>query len=158
MATLGRREDLGCPSALGQWGGDQNNPVALKRTGSDDAPLPIGEYVQAISVPTPGSLLFVSGQIGTDSAGNVSDVPTEECRQAWRNVLSQLDAAGYAPVDLVKVTVFLTSRDDLHPHQEARNEVLGPTQPTRSVVVASGLADPNWHIEVEATDATQSVS
>ena len=102
--------------------------------------------------------MFVSGQIGADAAGNVSDDPSEECRQAWRNVLSQLDAAGYAPVDLVKATVFLTSRDYLQPHQEARNEVLGPTQPTLSVFVVSSLADPRWHIEVEATAARKPVT
>ena len=111
-----------------------------------------------MEVRTPGALLFASGQIGEDTDGHVPDDAKAECRQAWRNVLAQLDAAGYGPGDLVRATVYLTGPDLVRPHQEARNEALGPVQPTLTVVVVSALADPRWHVEVVAMAARPTAS
>ncbi len=85
--------------------------MKMKPVNSRSAPAPAGGYSQAVEVEGAKRLLFVSGQIPQSVAGDVpADFPSQ-ARLAWRNVLAQLDAAGMAGANLVKVTVFLSSRE-----------------------------------------------
>jgi 2-iminobutanoate/2-iminopropanoate deaminase len=117
------------------------------------APAPVGGYRQFVEVSAGSRLVFVSGQIGENADGHIPSSGEEQCTLAWRNVLHQLAAAGYAPSQIVKATVFLTSPDLIHTHQEVRNALLRAEQPALSVVVVSQLADPRWQVEVEVVTA-----
>jgi 2-iminobutanoate/2-iminopropanoate deaminase len=122
-------------------------------TRSPLAPAPVGGYRQFVEVSAGSRLLFVSGQIGENADGHIPASGEEQCSLAWRNVLHQLDAAGYAPSQIVKATVFLTSPDLIQTHQRVRNALLSAEQPALSVVGVSQLADPRWRIEVEVVAA-----
>jgi enamine deaminase RidA (YjgF/YER057c/UK114 family) len=54
--------------------------------------------------------------------------------------------------NLVKVTVFLSSRDYALSNREIRQEVLGSHAPALTVVIA-GIFDEKWLLEIEATAA-----
>jgi enamine deaminase RidA (YjgF/YER057c/UK114 family) len=127
--------------------------VKEQPSSSDLAPRPVGGYRQFVSAPAGSSLLFVSGQIGETVEGVVPESGREQCALAWRNVIHQLEAAGFAAHDLIKATVYLTSAELLQPHQEARDEIVGSLQPALSVIVVSRLADPRWRIEIEVVAA-----
>jgi enamine deaminase RidA (YjgF/YER057c/UK114 family) len=127
--------------------------MTRQRSSSGRAPRPVGGYRQFVTVPPGSTLLFVSGQIGETVEGVVPESGTEQCTLAWRNVLHQLEAAGFSASDLIRATVYLTSPDLIQPHRAARNEILGSLQPALSVIVVSGLADPRWCIEVEVVAA-----
>jgi 2-iminobutanoate/2-iminopropanoate deaminase len=67
-------------------------------------------------------------------------------------VLAQLEAAGMAAGNLVKVTVFLSSREFAMANREIRQEVLGPHSPALTVIIA-GIFDERWLLEIQAVAA-----
>jgi 2-iminobutanoate/2-iminopropanoate deaminase len=126
--------------------------MKMRPFNSPSAPAPAGGYSQAVEVDGVKRLLFVSGQIPQSVAGDVpADFPSQ-ARLAWRNVLAQLDAAGMAVANLVKVTVFLSSRDFALANREIRQEVLGSHSPALTVIIA-GIFDEQWLLEIEAVAA-----
>lgn len=100
-------------------------------------------------------LLFISGQIPAAADGSVPQGFPAQCRAVWRNIACTLQAAGLGLTDLVKVTTFLTSRDDAATNGAIRREVLGSHQPALTVIVAQTL-DPAWLLEIEAIAASRS--
>jgi 2-iminobutanoate/2-iminopropanoate deaminase len=116
------------------------------------APQPAGGYSQALEIVGAQRLMFISGQIPENAAGEIpADFPTQ-ARLAWRNILAQLEAAGMSVANLVKVTVFLSSREYAMPNREVRREVLGSHSPALTVIIA-GIFDERWLLEIEAVAA-----
>ena len=69
------------------------------------APQAIGPYSQAIKH---NGLVFLSGQIPLDAAGNLVDGGiVEQTRQVLNNIQNVLDAAGSSLTNVLKATVFL---------------------------------------------------
>ena len=65
---------------------------------------PVGRYSHGVLVPAGARLLFISGQIGSNADGSVPEDFSEQARNAWRNLLAILEAAGVAAENLVKIT------------------------------------------------------
>jgi reactive intermediate/imine deaminase len=111
-------------------------------------PEPISHYTDAVRA---GDLLFVSGCVPVDAAGNL--VPGDivaQTRQVFANVGAVLDAAGASFGDVVKVTVFLTDIDDRPAVNTVRQEVFGEARPASTLIEVSRLAVAGARIEVEA--------
>ncbi|MED5618307.1 RidA family protein [Ideonella sp. BN130291] len=109
-------------------------------------------YCQAHEVSGFSRLLFVSGQVPADADDRVPPDFRSQCRLAWRNVQAQLEAAGMALDDLVKVTVFLSDRRHRQENYQVRTEVLGPRSPALTIVI-TGIYDEAWLLEIEAVAA-----
>jgi 2-iminobutanoate/2-iminopropanoate deaminase len=109
-------------------------------------------YAQAHEVIGASRLLFVSGQVPADAEGWVPKDFRSQCRLAWANVRSQLEAAGMSFDDLVKVTVFLSDRRYRQENYEVRSEVLGKRSPALTIVIC-GIYDEEWLLEIEAVAA-----
>lgn len=97
--------------------------------------------------------LHVSGQVGVDAAGTLAAGAEAQMEQAWHNIFAILDSAGMAPQDLVKVTAYLTRREDLRHYRTVRDRLLGDAKPASTLLFVSGLADPAWLVEIEALAA-----
>jgi len=119
----------------------------------ETGPPAIGGYAQGFGVPAGAGLLFVSGQIPVDAAGDVPVGFEAQCRLVWGNVVGTLEAAGLGVEHLVKVTTFLSSRDHADVNGDVRREVLGAHRPALTVVVAE-IFDPAWFLEIEAIART----
>jgi 2-iminobutanoate/2-iminopropanoate deaminase len=117
-----------------------------------NAPQPGGGYSQAMRVDPGASLLFVSGQIPVDTAGEVPADFTAQCRLVWRNVAAQLTAAGMDLSNLVKVTTFLADRAYREENSAIRRDILGDHAPALTVIVCD-IYDPAWLLEIEAVAA-----
>jgi 2-iminobutanoate/2-iminopropanoate deaminase len=73
---------------------------------TEKAPKPIGPYSQAVVL---GDLVFTSGQIALEPAGNlVAGAVERETEQVFANLAAVLAAAGTGLDRAVKVTVYLT--------------------------------------------------
>lgn len=116
-------------------------------------PAPFSRYSQGVAVPSPARWLHVSGQVGIPLDSILPDSFEEQARNAWRNVLGVLEAAGMGPGNLVKVTAYITRASDVGRYRTVRDSMLGEVKTASTLVVVSGLADPDWLIEIEAVAA-----
>lgn len=113
---------------------------------------PAGGYSMGLEVTQHRRLLFVSGQVPERSDGSVPDGFEAQCKQAWRNVMEVLAAAGLGVEHLVKVTTFLTDRNQVMTNRTIRRTVLGDHQPALTVVIVETV-DSKWLLEIEAIAA-----
>lgn len=119
---------------------------------ASDAPKPPSNYAQALEVSGFKRLLMVSGQIPVATDGAVPEGFEPQCRLAWANVEAQLRAAGMTLDNLVKVTIFLSSRDHSMANRRIREEVMGARQIALTVII-TGIFDEKWLLEIEAMAA-----
>jgi 2-iminobutanoate/2-iminopropanoate deaminase len=117
-----------------------------------DGPTPPSNYAQALEVSGFKRLLMVSGQIPVATDGGVPGGFEAQCRLAWANVEAQLRAAGMTLDNLVKVTIFLSSRDYVMENRRIREQVMGARQIALTVII-TGIFDEKWLLEIEAVAA-----
>lgn len=104
-----------------------------------------------------GRVLAVAGQVGWDpvSQGFASGDLAEQVRQALANIAAVVRAAGGEPGDVIRLTWFILDRDEYLAARaslgEAWREIFGRHYPAMSVVVVSGLLEPEARVEIEAT-------
>ena len=104
-----------------------------------------------------GRVLAIAGQIGWDPVTQrfASDDLGEQAARALENVVAVLRAAGGAPEQLVRLTWFVTSRDEYVSARarigEAYRAAIGRHYPAMSVVIVSGLLEERAKVEIEAT-------
>ena len=110
---------------------------------------PYSVNTHAIEVPSGHRVLFMSGQVGQTIDGEIPDDAAAQTRLVWENLKTVLAAADMGLENLVHVNSYLTERDDLETFLEVREPYMLIGKPTATLVLVSGLADPNWRIEVE---------
>ena len=103
-----------------------------------------------------GRLVFVAGQIGWDSAGAFPSADLAgQVRQTLANVVAVLAEAGAGPEHVVRLTWYVTDRDEylgaLHEIGAAYREVMGRVYPAMAVVAVAGLVEASAKVEIEAT-------
>lgn len=113
---------------------------------------PIGNYALALEVPTGKRLLFVSGQVPEHLDGSIPAEFADQCRLVWAHVRACVEGAGLTLDHIVKVTTYLTRREDADVNSLIRREILGAHQPALTVMVAQTL-DARWLLELEVIAA-----
>jgi 2-iminobutanoate/2-iminopropanoate deaminase len=126
--------------------------MKISSVNAESAPQASGGYSQGVAVSDAKRLLFISGQIPETPAGDVPDDFPAQARLVWFNVLAQLGAAGMTPANLIKVTIFLSSRKFATVNREIRQEVLGAHSPALTVII-TGIFDEKWLLEIDAVAA-----
>jgi enamine deaminase RidA (YjgF/YER057c/UK114 family) len=104
-------------------------------------------------------IVFTGGMIGWDETGAF---PHEDLAgqagQALRNVVAVLAEAGARPEDVVRLTWYITDREEYLAQAkdlgEAYRAVMGRHYPAMAVVVVAGLLEPAAKVEIEATAIT----
>ena len=110
---------------------------------------PISHYADAVLAD---GILYVSGIVPVDADAAVvgeGDV-VAQAQQVFAIMRRVLDAAGAAPADVAKVTVFLVDVDDRPRINPVRQEFFGAARPASTLVEVSRLAVPGALLEVEA--------
>ncbi len=115
---------------------------------SSDAPAPIGPYSQAVRA---GDWLYISGSLGIDPATGdfVQGGAASQARQALRNMMAVLQAAGATTDDVAKTTVFLADMDDFARVNEVYGEFFTGVPPARAAVEVARLPK-DALVEIEA--------
>lgn len=108
---------------------------------------PAGHYAQAV---IHNGTLYISGQLPVSQNGNhnVDASFLEQARIALSNMLAILKAAGCAPEDLVKVTVYVVGVKHWPAFDALYAEMLGKHRPARAVVPVPELHH-GYLIEIE---------
>jgi len=104
-----------------------------------------------------GTMVVLAGQIGWNPSTGLfeTDDFAAQVRQTLANIVQLLEEAGAAPEDLVRLTWFVTDRDEyVRAHREigaAYRATIGSHYPPMSVVIVAGLLEPRAKVEIEAT-------
>jgi enamine deaminase RidA (YjgF/YER057c/UK114 family) len=107
-------------------------------------------------VEAEGRIVFVAGQIGWDETGAFKEKTfAGQFRQALANTLTVLKEGAAGPEHVTRMTWFITSREDyatsLAELGAAWKDLMGRNYPTMSVIIVSGLVEPEAKIEIETT-------
>ncbi|HTG70958.1 MAG TPA: RidA family protein [Candidatus Udaeobacter sp.] len=123
----------------------------LQVIATDKAPAAIGPYSQAIKL---GGLLFTSGQIPLDAAGQLVEGGIEEqTHQVFRNLEAVLAAAGAGFQDVVKATVFMKDMNQFATVNGIYSSYFGEHKPARSAVEVARLPK-DVLVEIEVIAST----
>ena len=102
-------------------------------------------------------LLFLAGQTGVDATGKiVAPAPdiVSQFRQALANLKAVVEAAGAQMTDVVKMTIFVTSKIHYQANAKTIGEVyrsfFGKYYPALTLVEVKGLWDAEAMVEIEA--------
>jgi enamine deaminase RidA (YjgF/YER057c/UK114 family) len=103
-----------------------------------------------------GRQVFIAGQIGWDGDCHfVAGGFASQVRQALRNIVAVLAEAGGHPEHLVRLTWYVTSRDEYYAEiaevGAAYREIIGRHFPAMSVVQVVALMESRAKVEIEAT-------
>lgn len=114
-------------------------------------PRPKG-YANGISAT--GRLIFTAGIIGWDEEERlVADDLAGQFRQVLLNTLAVLAEGGAGPEHVVRMTWYITDRDDyvasLASIGAIYRELIGPHYPAMAVVQVAALVEPAARIEIE---------
>jgi 2-iminobutanoate/2-iminopropanoate deaminase len=111
---------------------------------------PVGRYVHQIEVSGESRILFLSGQVGMAADGSVPDDAVAQFGLALQNVMANLEAGGFEPTDLVKLTTYVVGEMDSAGRRAELDRLLGPHVSTRDLVFVAALAAPQYKVEIDA--------
>jgi enamine deaminase RidA (YjgF/YER057c/UK114 family) len=125
------------------------NPASLAR--------PSG-YSHGIRVERGRALLALAGQVAWDRNSRiVSDDFAEQFEQALANLLAVVEAAGGAPESVVKLTLFVTDKDEyiasVKNVGERYRRLMGTHYPAMTLVEVKALLEAGAKIEIEGLAA-----
>ena len=113
-----------------------------------------GKYSLGGEVPAGSRVVFVSGQVGLDFKGKLGPTVEKQCELAWKNIGQVLKAAGMAYRDIVKINAYVTDPRYMNAYREARARCIPEAPfPASTLVIVSGLAEPDMKVEVEVVAA-----
>ncbi len=113
-------------------------------------------FSQAVRVPAGHDLVVIGGQNGVDQTGQiVAEDLAGQTKQALRNLLTCLEAAGGEPQHLVHWRILIKDGADLLEGFGAFQEVWGerPNPPAITGAFVTDLAVPGALVEIEALAA-----
>ncbi len=111
-------------------------------------------FTHVISVSGPVKTIYVGGQNAVDEQGNIvgkGDIKTQ-LQQVLTNLRQALAAAGAEPEHIIKWNVYLVQGQSVREGFEAFQQFWGhhPNPPAIIMVYVSGLANPDFLLEIEA--------
>jgi enamine deaminase RidA (YjgF/YER057c/UK114 family) len=103
-----------------------------------------------------GTMIFVGGQIGWNAQQQFeSDDFIAQCAQTLRNVVSVLVQAHASPEHMVRMTWYVTDRDEYNSRLRelgaVYREVMGKNYPAMTCVEVSALMEAKAKVEIEVT-------
>lgn len=132
-------------------------PAAIKQVNPPELGVPPG-YSQVVEV-CGRRIVFIAGQTALDRNGELvgKGDSARQAAQVFENLNVALQSVGRTVRNLIKLTVFLRSMDDLSAYREARNRFFAAATPAAApavtLVEVSRLYGPDFLIEIEAIAA-----
>lgn len=114
-------------------------------------------FTQMVVLPADARIALIGGQNALDKDGKIvgkGDL-AKQTEQALKNLVTCLEAVNAGAEDLIQVKIYILAGQDLHAAFGAWVKVWGERTdpPTVTGVFVSGLANPDYLIEIEATAA-----
>ncbi|HUA18148.1 MAG TPA: RidA family protein [Bryobacteraceae bacterium] len=126
----------------------------LKVYSPAELPKPVG--YSHVGEVTSGKLIYISGQVAMDAAGNLvgkDDYPAQ-LRQVFANLNTALEAASATFKNVIKLNYFIVDRVDrseFFAYRAVRDHYVDTANPpTATVIVVRGLFLPEFLVEIDA--------
>ena len=118
-----------------------------QRASSGSSWEPIIGYSRAIRV---GSMISVSGTLGTEADGSLASSPGEQTRRALEIIVAGVEALGGTAADIVRTRIFVTDINQWEEIGRAHGAIFSAIRPATSMVEVSHLIIPDAQVEIEA--------
>ena len=122
--------------------------MAVERSNPPALPDPAG-YSHVVK---DGKTVYVAGQVARNTEGKTVGVGdfSAQAEQVFENVRGALESVGSNMNSIMKLNVFMTHREDIPAYRVVRAKfVPDGALPVSTLILCSGLADPDFRIEVE---------
>ncbi len=127
--------------------------MAIERTNPSSLGQPSGYH----HVVKDGKTVYLAGQVARDKDGKTVAVgdAAAQAEQVFSNIQAALESVGSDLGHILKMTTFMTRREDFPAYRAARSKFLTDDDalPASTLILCSGLADPEFLIEIEAVAA-----
>jgi len=133
--------------------------MPIKYTDPETLPAPVGAYSHIASSSAGGRIVGVAGQLAVDAEGEIVGPDDSTCArqlvQVFSNLITALEAEGLGPNDILQMTTYLITPDDIAPFYETRAEIfrdLFPSgaYPPNTLLVVQRLVRPEFRVEISA--------
>ncbi|MDA0999447.1 MAG: RidA family protein [bacterium] len=99
-----------------------------------------------------GSLIMLAGMVAADVDGKTvgkGDMGAQT-QKVFENIRDTLEAAGASLKDIIRLTVYITDRALFPDHMKVRMGFVSEPYPASTLLIISGLANPDWLVEIDA--------
>ena len=112
-------------------------------------------YSRAVKI---GNIIEVTGTVASDENGNVvgKGDAYEQTKFIYQRIEKVLHRAGASMKDVVRVRMFVTDISRWQEYGKAHSEYFKDIKPCNTMVEVSGLIEPDYLIEIEATAIIES--
>lgn len=127
----------------------------MRRINPEGIAGPFATYAHGVEFEGPVRWLFGAGQTGVAPDGSVPDDIEGQARLVWDNIKAVMSEAGMGIGDIVQLNMLLVDRADREGAMAVRDEMLGEHRPASTLMYISGLARPEWKIEIDYIAAVE---
>ena len=115
--------------------------------------VPVDGFTQAVVVPGPPKMIFVSGLTARQGDGSIAHIgdAAGQTREILESLSRILEAAEASPDDVVRMVTYLVDMADHESVHRIRTEYFGGAPPASTSVEVSQLYDHRQLVEMEFT-------
>jgi len=114
---------------------------------------PFGHYNHGLMVPPGASLLVTSGQLGIAVDDTIPEGVTAQAELCFQAIEAILAEAGMDFSDVIRISGFVTRREDFAPYMAVRDRFTREPKPVSTLIIVGGFTRPEFLVEVEVTAA-----
>ena len=147
VGYLGNSNRPGAGPALGQGVG-RTMATKVEHLQPDGMTPNQNRYTHVVKV---GPWVHIAGQVAADEHGNVvgKGDPKAQVEQVFKNLERAVASVGGKLSDFVRTNAYVVGREHLDAIRAARAGRFGDKPPTSTLLVVSGLAHPDFLLEIE---------
>jgi len=121
------------------------NPPSIRK--------PFGQYNHGLLVPPGASLLVTSGQLGISTEEKIPPDVASQAELCFKAIGAILEEAGMTYADVIRISGFVTSREDFPAYMTVRDRYTMEPKPVSTLIVVGGFTRAEFLVEVEVTAA-----
>lgn len=110
---------------------------------------PFATYAHGVEFSDPVRWVFGAGQTGVAGDGTTPGDIMGQAELVWDNIRAVLADADMTIGDIVHLNMLLVDRADAADAMAVRDAALGDHRPASTLMYISGLARPEWKIEID---------
>jgi enamine deaminase RidA (YjgF/YER057c/UK114 family) len=106
-------------------------------------------YTHAMLTEGATRWLHIAGQVGVLADGSTAEGIDAQCDAVFANIGKLLEGAEMTADNICHLRIYMLDRAHIPSLRRARSALLGDRVVPSTLVLVSGLVDPDWLVEVE---------